>query len=79
MYYLYVLRHPSTSLIYIGYTDNLIRRCKEHKKDKPLWKLAYYEAYFSKKDAQHRERQLKHYGSSIGHLRKRIINSLQIS
>jgi len=50
---------------------------KEHKIDKPDWKLVYYEVYSSEKDDRIRERQLKHHGSSIGHLRKRIINSIK--
>ncbi len=79
MYYVYTLRHPKTSLIYIGYTDDLARRQKEHRIDKPGWKLIYYEAYFSKKDAMHREKQLKQYGSSIGHLRKRLKDSFKES
>ena len=77
MYYIYTLKHPRTSLIYLGYTDDLIRRCKEHQKDKPKWKLIYYEAYFSEKDAHRRETQLKNYGSALGHLCKRIYNSLR--
>ncbi len=77
MYYVYILKHSKNSFIYIGYSENIQRRLKEHKIDKPDWKLVYYEAYFSEKDARIREGQLKHYGSSIGHLRKRIINSIK--
>ncbi len=77
MYYVYILKHPKTSFIYVGYSDDVYRRLKEHKIDKPNWKLIYYEAYLSKKDARVREKQLKHYGSSIGHLRKRIDNSMK--
>lgn len=76
MYYTYVLKNPNNLFLYIGYTEDLTRRCKEHEKDKPNWKLVYFEAYYSKRDAQKRERQLKQYGSSLGHLRKRILNSL---
>lgn len=72
---LYLKTSPRV-FIYIGYTDNLIRRCKEHKKDKSNWKLIYYEAYSSQKDARQREKQLKQYGSSLGHLRNRIKNSI---
>jgi len=56
MYYVYILKHPRNSFIYIGYSDDVLRRLKEHKKDKPSWKLIYYEAYFSKKDAIIREK-----------------------
>jgi len=79
MHYIYTLKHPKTSLIYIGYTDNLERRMKEHQKDKPRWKLIYCESYLSRMDALHRERRLKQYGSSLGHLRTRIYHSLRES
>ena len=76
MFFVYVLKHPKNSYIYIGYTNNLERRVEEHKVDKPNWKLIYYEAYLSKKDATSREQMLKKYGSSLGHLKKRIKSSL---
>ena len=79
MYCVYALRHPKTSLLYIGYTDNLERRLKEHQRDKLGWIFIYSESYLSKRDAQIREKQLKHYGSSLGHLRKRIKNSIKES
>ena len=69
--------------MYIGCTNDLKRRFEEHNarrniSTKPFapFKLIYYEAYLSKKDAVIRERQLKHKGASIGHLKKRINNSL---
>ena len=77
MYYVYILKRPNDGPIYIGYTDDLKRRDKEHRGDKPGWKLIYYEAYFSKEDARAREEFLKHYGSSLGHLKNRIRNSLE--
>ena len=78
MYYVYVLKRPKTNSIYIGYSDNVQRRLKEHIiKDRVKWELVYFEAYFSEKDARKREKQLKHYGSSLGHLRKRIYNSIK--
>lgn len=76
MFYLYFLKRPKTQYIYIGFTENLRRRIKEHKKDKPNYKLIYYEAYLSKKDAGERERKLKEYGSTLGHLKKRLSNTL---
>lgn len=77
MYYVYTLRHPQTLFLYVGYTNDLIRRCKQHGHDKPGWRLAYYEAYAAEQDARLRERQLKQYGSSLGHLRKRLSYSLR--
>jgi len=83
MYYIYLLKSENKDFIYVGYTKDLKKRLSEHnkgsvratRKHKPL-NLVYYEAYISKKDALERERKLKHYGSSIGHLKKRIIYSL---
>ena len=77
MYYVYALKHPKNSFLYVGYTDNLERRCQQHRHDEPGWKLAYFEAYISEKDARIRERKLKHNGSTLGHLRKRIENTLK--
>ena len=69
--------------MYIGSTDDLKRRFSEHnsgtqKATKVFapFKLIYYEAYVSKKDALIREKALKHHGSVIGHLKKRVVNSL---
>lgn len=67
-YYVYILRTSSNTL-YIGQTNNLERRVKEHK-DKstksakyvryfPSFNLAYVETYNSRKDSMHREIQLK--------------------
>jgi len=76
MFYVYFLKKPKFKYVYIGFTDDLQRRMKEHKKDKPGYKLIYYEAYFSKKDARERERKLKKYGSTLGHLKTRLSNTL---
>jgi len=76
MFYVYLLKKLKFKYIYIGFTDNLQRRTKQHKKDKPGYKLIYYEAYLSEKDARERERKLKQYGSSLGHLKKRLSNTL---
>ena len=42
------------------------------------WKLIYCEVYVSEDDARNRERLLKQYGSSWGHLKKRLSNTLKI-
>jgi len=76
VFYIYFLKKPKSKYIYIGFTENLKRRIKEHKKDKPSYKLMYYEAYLSEKDARERERKLKKYGSALGHLKKRSSNAL---
>lgn len=65
-YYVYVLKSVNYDFIYIGYSENLKRRVKEHnsflsistKHYVPL-ELIHYEAYRSKKDAKRRELYLK--------------------
>ncbi len=56
---------------YIGFTDDLERRVREHKA-KYNFTLRYYEAFNSKRQAKDRERKLKHHGSAWRALRKRI-------
>jgi len=73
MYYVYILKNKNQKL-YIGYTTDLRRRLKEHKKKTNI-ELIYYEAYKAKKDAIIREKQLKKYKSAWGHLKRRIKNS----
>ena len=59
MWYTYVLESLKNGSLYIGYTDNLKRRFKEHNegrggaytKKNGKWKLVFYEAYIEKKDA----------------------------
>jgi len=72
MYYVYLIKYKNKEL-YIGYTNDLKRRLKEHKAQ--LENLVYYEAYKSKEDAVKRERQLKKYKSAWGQLKKRIAKS----
>jgi len=75
MYYVYIIRNNIRNKIYIGYTNDLKRRIREHYSKKP--ELIYYEAYKSKLDAQERERKLKDRGQSIRWLKVRIKNSLK--
>ena len=77
MFYVYVLKDPNRDFIYIGFSTDLKQRVKQHQDfEHPKWKLVYYEAYLDQKDARERERMLKHYGASLGHLKARIRNSL---
>jgi len=86
MYYVYVLqRATNPKEIYFGFSNDLKRRVVEHQKIAPSytgerrgWKLVYYEAYASEKDARDREKMLKQYGSAKGHLKNRIRRSLHI-
>ena len=75
MHYVYVLK-DSDSELYFGYTNNIERRFKEHNTNGNR-KLVYYEAYLSEIDARNREMNLKHYGQSKTHLKRRIKESLQ--
>ena len=83
MYYTYVLISAVKDVIYVGYTADLKQRLFEHnnsidnnftKKYRP-WKLLYYEAYLSKKDAQNRERKLKYRGRAKALLKQRLSHS----
>ena len=66
MYYVYVLLSLKDKKFYIGFTNDLKRRLKEHDSGKnistksrlPL-ELIYYEAHLSKADAERRERYFK--------------------
>ena len=83
MYYVYLIKREKHDFTYIGSTVDLKNRFKEHNAGvndstrfyRPF-KLVYYEAYLDKEDALSRENKLKHHGSSVGHLKKRIRNSL---
>ncbi len=75
MYYVYVIRSKLAPETYIGYTDDLRRRIREHKNKQP--ELIYYEAYKSEKDARGRERKLKQRGQGIRWLKERIKHSLE--
>ncbi len=72
MYYVYLIMRRGKT--YIGYTDDLIRRLKEHKVTKQ--ELIYYEAYRNELNARARERKLKQRGQTIRRLKERIKRSL---
>lgn len=67
-YFVYILGNERPTL-YIGITNNLIRRVYEHKSQKidgftkkyKLTKLLYFEAYSNVEDAITREKRLKHW------------------
>lgn len=66
MYSVYILFSTKDNKLYIGITENLSRRLKEHRYGKvestesrrPL-KLIHYETFIDKKDAERREKYLK--------------------
>lgn len=74
MYYVYVLNltnHAKHSY-YIGFTNDLRRRLKEHQTRNENAELIYYEAYKTEKLARTRETKLKHYGSAWRGLKNRL-------
>ena len=66
MYYVYVIQSQDTLGLYVGYTEDLKRRLREHVNGKCTTtsrmgklELIHYEAYKSKEDAHRREDYLK--------------------
>lgn len=65
-HYVYILQGEKSTSLYIGYTNNLKRRIKEHnlglnfstQLERP-WKIIFYEAYLNEEDAKRREKYLK--------------------
>ena len=83
MYYVYLIKNKITKEIYIGYTNDLKQRFKDHNqgrvistKNRRPFILVYYEAYNSKRDAQEREKQIKRRAKALISLKRRIKNSL---
>lgn len=71
MYYVYILQEKGGKY-YIGCTDNIERRIKEHNsgyskftKAYKFWVLKYSEKYKSLKEARERERQIKKWKKRI--------------
>ena len=66
MFYVYILKSNKDGKLYIGYSNNLRKRFREHnlglvestKSRMPL-RLVYYEAYTLEEDATKREHNLK--------------------
>jgi len=86
MYYVYIIQSKKHNKLYLGSTNNLKVRIHEHNNGKSFytkrykpWRLIYYEAYLSEKDARMREKQLKHHGNAMKQLQKRIQNSFKFS
>lgn len=83
MNYVYLIKSEKTNQLYIGLTNDLMRRLKEHnaghseysRKFKP-WKLVYFEGYLSDKDAKDREIKLKQFGKVYSQLKRRINDSI---
>ena len=83
MFYVYLLRSKIDNALYIGFTNNLERRFREHNnglvastKLREPFELVYFEGYKSERDARLRERNLKLRSRAFAQLKKRIRNSL---
>ena len=83
MHYVYVLVSESDKPEnYIGVSSDLRSRFKSHNAGMNTstrgrkWRLAYYEAYISRKAAEKRERLLKQDGRSRRFLMQRVWESL---
>ena len=84
MYIVYLIQNNSSKELYIGYSNDLKRRLKEHnqgkqkatKRNEGNWILIYAEAYRNEKDARKREQRLKSHGRAKQELYKRVENSL---
>ena len=79
MYYVYLLQSDKDGTTYIGYTEDLRKRFKEHNqgktrslKNKLPMKLIYYEAYLTKTDARIRELELKNNSQQKEQLLRRV-------
>jgi len=84
MHVVYFIQHSVTNTLYVGETNNLTRRLREHnqnqnhstRRKEGKWILIYAEAYRNEVDASDRELKLKKRGSAKQKLRKRIERSL---
>jgi len=71
MFFLYILKNRESGRYYIGSTNNLDRRLREHLKGKTrttkvlkTYSLVYTEEFETSQQAQQREKKLKSYKSS---------------
>ena len=66
-FYVYIMANSYNNVLYVGVTNNIKRRIKEHKKKENrgftelynVDKLVYYEEFFQMRKAIHREKCIK--------------------
>lgn len=73
-FYVYILTNPGKTVLYIGFTGNLVQRLQQHEAGKGtkksfsgryfVNKLVYYEIYQYVNEAIAREKQLKRWSRS---------------
>ena len=83
MHYMYIIK-SATRELYIGRTNNLVKRLKQHNAgDSPStkrylpWKVVYLEGYANLDDARDREEKIKQFGKVYSQLKRRVKRSLQ--
>ena len=76
-YYVYILKSKNYNKTYIGYTNNLERRIREHNSGKSIftskfipWKLVYKEEFDNQIEARKKE---KYYKSSAGRRKIKLL------
>jgi len=77
MYFVYLLKKLESGKTYIGSTNDLRRRLREHKNKRP--DLIYYEAFKDERDAREREKKLKQRGQTVRRLKEKLKYSLSKS
>lgn len=84
MHFIYIIKSLKNESLYIGYTENINRRIREHNNNESFttkkyspWELVYLEGYKDQKDALDREKKLKQFGRVYSQLKRRIRNTLQ--
>ncbi len=72
MYTVYILKSEQTGKFYVGYTDNIDRRIKQHNSGKNKsthnglpWTIIHKEFFNTKKEAWLREHQIKSYKGGV--------------
>ena len=83
MYYVYLLQSNKDNSFYIGYTKDLRKRFSQHNnglskatKYKRPYRLLFYEAFLSSRDAKQREKYLKS-GWGFRSIKKLLRQTLQ--
>ena len=86
MFSVYILKSLRDNDLYIGSTNDLRRRLKEHNAGKSFstkyrvpFKSVYYEAYLSEKDAGQREHNLKLRARALAQPKKRLEDTFKLA